>query len=78
MSFAVWFFTPTVCLLQIYEAHSSRHQQWNDWIKMTTSTTKLQKIYNKQGFLSPLPVLSDVELREAKEAFSKLEDEFGT
>ncbi|XP_037530998.1 probable alpha-ketoglutarate-dependent hypophosphite dioxygenase [Nematolebias whitei] len=44
---------------------------------MTTSTTKLQKIYNKQGFLSPLTVLSDTELREAKEAFSKLEDEFG-
>uniref|UniRef100_A0A3Q2ZYZ9 Zgc:174917 n=1 Tax=Kryptolebias marmoratus TaxID=37003 RepID=A0A3Q2ZYZ9_KRYMA len=44
---------------------------------MTTSTMKLQESYNQQGFLSPLPVLSDTELREAREAFSKLENEFG-
>lgn len=39
---------------------------------------KLQESYNQQGFLSPLSVLSDTELRETREAFSKLEDEFGT
>ncbi|XP_041847205.1 L-proline trans-4-hydroxylase [Melanotaenia boesemani] len=44
---------------------------------MTTSTTKLQESYNQQGFLSPLPVLNEMELREARQAFSKLEEEFG-
>ncbi|XP_059202855.1 probable alpha-ketoglutarate-dependent hypophosphite dioxygenase [Centropristis striata] len=44
---------------------------------MTTSTAKLQEIYNQQGFLSALPVLNETELREAKHAFSELEKEFG-
>nr|XP_046261963.1 phytanoyl-CoA dioxygenase domain-containing protein 1 [Scatophagus argus] len=44
---------------------------------MTTSEAKLQEIYNQQGFLSALPVLTDTELREAKHAFSELEREFG-
>ncbi|XP_026186528.1 phytanoyl-CoA dioxygenase domain-containing protein 1 [Mastacembelus armatus] len=44
---------------------------------MTTSTAKLQEIYNEQGFLSGLPVLDEMELREARYAFSELEKEFG-
>lgn len=44
---------------------------------MTTSAAKLQESYNQQGFLSALPVLNDTELREARHAFSKLEEEFG-
>lgn len=44
---------------------------------MTTSTAKLQEIYNQQGFLSPLPVLNETELKEARHAFSELEEEFG-
>ncbi|XP_035525346.1 probable alpha-ketoglutarate-dependent hypophosphite dioxygenase [Morone saxatilis] len=44
---------------------------------MTTSNTKLQEIYNQQGFLSALPVLNETELREAKHAFSELERKFG-
>lgn len=44
---------------------------------MTPSTAKLQEIYNQQGFLSALPVLNENELREAKHAFSVLEEEFG-
>ncbi|XP_050928181.1 L-proline trans-4-hydroxylase isoform X1 [Lates calcarifer] len=44
---------------------------------MTTSTDKQQEIYNQQGFLSALPVLTDTELREARHAFSELEKEFG-
>lgn len=44
---------------------------------MTTSTAKLQEIYNQQGFLSALPVLDESELREARRAFSELEEEFG-
>ncbi|XP_023152626.2 L-proline trans-4-hydroxylase [Amphiprion ocellaris] len=44
---------------------------------MTTSVTKLQQNYNQQGFLSALPVLNDAELREARQAFSELEKEFG-
>uniref|UniRef100_A0A3P8T8V2 Zgc:174917 n=1 Tax=Amphiprion percula TaxID=161767 RepID=A0A3P8T8V2_AMPPE len=44
---------------------------------MTTSVTKLQENYNQQGFLSALPVLNDAELREARQAFSELEKEFG-
>ncbi|XP_074529747.1 putative alpha-ketoglutarate-dependent hypophosphite dioxygenase [Halichoeres trimaculatus] len=44
---------------------------------MTTSMAKLQEIYNKKGFLSALPVLDEIELREAKRAFSELEEEFG-
>ncbi|CAJ1058058.1 uncharacterized protein LOC109994542 [Xyrichtys novacula] len=45
---------------------------------MTASATKLQEIYNQQGFLSALPVLTETELREARQAFSALEEEFGT
>lgn len=45
---------------------------------MTTSSGNLQELYSKQGYLSTLPVLSDTELREARHAFSQLEDEFGT
>ncbi|XP_020503578.1 ectoine dioxygenase [Labrus bergylta] len=44
---------------------------------MTTSIAKLQEIYNQQGFLSALPVLDETELREARRAFSELEEEFG-
>lgn len=44
---------------------------------MTTSTAKLQETYNKQGFLSALPILNEAELREARHAFSELEREFG-
>lgn len=44
---------------------------------MTTSTVKLQEIYNQQGFLSALPVLDELELREARQAFAELEEEFG-
>ncbi|XP_054593676.2 L-threonyl-[L-threonyl-carrier protein] 4-chlorinase-like [Nothobranchius furzeri] len=38
---------------------------------------ELQQSYNQQGFLSPLSVLNEMELREARDAFAKLEDEFG-
>uniref|UniRef100_A0A8C6T6F9 Zgc:174917 n=1 Tax=Neogobius melanostomus TaxID=47308 RepID=A0A8C6T6F9_9GOBI len=44
---------------------------------MTTSSGNLQEQYNTQGYLSALPVLSDSELRGARDAFSQLEDEFG-
>lgn len=44
---------------------------------MTTSMAKLQELYNEQGFLSALPVLDETELREARRAFSELEEEFG-
>lgn len=44
---------------------------------MTTSMATLQETYNQQGFLSALPVLSETELREARQAFSELEEEFG-
>ncbi|XP_070693412.1 uncharacterized protein [Pempheris klunzingeri] len=44
---------------------------------MTTSAAKLQGIYNQQGFLSALPVVNETELREANQAFSQLEKEFG-
>ncbi|XP_028271316.1 uncharacterized protein LOC114442178 [Parambassis ranga] len=44
---------------------------------MTTSMATLQETYNQQGFLSALPVLSETELREARQAFAELEDEFG-
>lgn len=44
---------------------------------MTTSTEKLRESYDQQGFLSTLPVLNEKELREARDAFSKLELEFG-
>ena len=44
---------------------------------MTASTAKQQEIYNQQGFLSALPVLSETELREARHAFSELEKDFG-
>uniref|UniRef100_A0A3B3YEY3 Uncharacterized protein n=1 Tax=Poecilia mexicana TaxID=48701 RepID=A0A3B3YEY3_9TELE len=45
---------------------------------MTTSPAELQERYNEEGFLSPLPVLDETELREARDAFAKLEEEFGT
>ncbi|KAM9850147.1 ectoine dioxygenase isoform 1-T3 [Aulostomus maculatus] len=38
---------------------------------------KLQETYKLQGFLSALPVLTETELREARQAFSELENEFG-
>ncbi|KAM9741331.1 L-threonyl-[L-threonyl-carrier protein] 4-chlorinase [Menidia menidia] len=44
---------------------------------MTSSTAELGRSYEQQGFLSPLPVLGETELREARQAFSKLEEEFG-
>ncbi|XP_061582210.1 L-threonyl-[L-threonyl-carrier protein] 4-chlorinase [Cololabis saira] len=44
---------------------------------MTTSAAELQASYEQQGFLSALPVLNEEELREARLAFSKLEEEFG-
>ncbi|KAK5925238.1 hypothetical protein CgunFtcFv8_018043 [Champsocephalus gunnari] len=44
---------------------------------MTSSTNKLQEVYNQLGFLSALPVLNQTQLREAKRAFSELEEEFG-
>ncbi|XP_033949375.1 probable alpha-ketoglutarate-dependent hypophosphite dioxygenase [Pseudochaenichthys georgianus] len=44
---------------------------------MTSSTNKLQEVYNQLGFLSALPVLNQTQLREAKHAFSELEEEFG-
>nr|XP_019935246.1 PREDICTED: uncharacterized protein LOC109624777 [Paralichthys olivaceus]XP_019935255.1 PREDICTED: uncharacterized protein LOC109624777 [Paralichthys olivaceus] len=44
---------------------------------MTTSTNKQREVYNQQGFLSALPVLSHEELKEARHAFSELEGEFG-
>ena len=44
---------------------------------MTTSMDKLQEIYNQRGYLSALPVLNETELREARQAFSELEKEFG-
>lgn len=44
---------------------------------METSTAKVQEIYNEQGYLSALPVLDELELREARHAFSELENEFG-
>ncbi|MED6275631.1 hypothetical protein CHARACLAT_028417 [Characodon lateralis] len=45
---------------------------------MNTSAAKLQESYQQEGFLSPLPVLDEIELKEAREAFAKLEEEFGT
>lgn len=44
---------------------------------MATSTAKVQETYNKEGYLSALPVLDETELREARHAFSELEKEFG-
>ncbi|KAM6923823.1 L-threonyl-[L-threonyl-carrier protein] 4-chlorinase [Xenentodon cancila] len=44
---------------------------------MTTSMAELPERYMEQGFLSALPVLNEEELREARLAFSKLEEEFG-
>lgn len=44
---------------------------------MSTSTSELRDRYNQQGFLSALPILSETELREARHAFSLLEEEFG-
>lgn len=44
---------------------------------MTTCTAKVQQIYREQGYLSALPVLDETELREARHAFSELENEFG-
>uniref|UniRef100_A0A3B5K858 Zgc:174917 n=1 Tax=Takifugu rubripes TaxID=31033 RepID=A0A3B5K858_TAKRU len=36
-----------------------------------------EDIYGQQGFLSALPVLTDAELKEARDAFSELEARFG-
>lgn len=44
---------------------------------MTTSETQLRDTYNQQGYLSPLPILNETELREARHAFAELEREFG-
>ncbi|KAG9341717.1 hypothetical protein JZ751_018781 [Albula glossodonta] len=44
---------------------------------MSFSVAELQSSYEQQGFLSGLPVLSEVELQEAREAFGRLEKEFG-
>lgn len=43
-----------------------------------TTPSGIRDLYNAQGYLSSLPVLSDTELREARHTFSQLEDEFGT
>ncbi|XP_076018915.1 putative alpha-ketoglutarate-dependent hypophosphite dioxygenase [Genypterus blacodes] len=56
-------------------AHTRSSQA--DRQKMTTSVPKLQETYNQQGFLTSLPVLSETELREARNAFAELEGEFG-
>ncbi|XP_056151248.1 L-proline trans-4-hydroxylase [Lampris incognitus] len=37
---------------------------------------RLQEIYNKQGYLTGLPILSKTELIEARRAFSELEKQF--
>ncbi|KAK2849292.1 hypothetical protein Q5P01_009126 [Channa striata] len=44
---------------------------------MTTSTATVQELYNRQGYLSALPVLNETELKDARHAFSELEKEFG-
>ncbi|XP_055015328.1 probable alpha-ketoglutarate-dependent hypophosphite dioxygenase isoform X2 [Boleophthalmus pectinirostris] len=44
---------------------------------MTTSSDELQELYSQQGYLSALSVLSEAELREARQAFSQLEEQFG-
>lgn len=44
---------------------------------MTTATAQVQQVYNKQGYLSALPVLNATELGEARQAFADLEKEFG-
>lgn len=46
-------------------------------MEMITPMDELQEIYNQQGFLSALPVLDEMQLREARNAFSELEREFG-
>lgn len=52
-----------------------RHQQRNTLANMTAA--KVKEVYDEQGYLSALPVLSDSELREARSAFAELEKEFG-
>ncbi|XP_010866942.2 probable alpha-ketoglutarate-dependent hypophosphite dioxygenase [Esox lucius] len=44
---------------------------------MSDSTSELRQKYNQEGFLSALPVLDETEVREARQAFSHLEREFG-
>ncbi|XP_029918146.1 uncharacterized protein LOC115366715 [Myripristis murdjan] len=44
---------------------------------MTASMATLKETYNREGYLSALPILSETELREARQAFSELEKEFG-
>ncbi|KAJ8282069.1 hypothetical protein COCON_G00045880 [Conger conger] len=44
---------------------------------MSTSMAELRSSYTKQGFLSGLPVLDALELQATREAFGKLESEFG-
>ncbi|XP_004073400.1 uncharacterized protein LOC101169464 [Oryzias latipes] len=45
---------------------------------MTTSAAEIKKLYEEQGYLSAIPVLSETELREARQAFSELEEKLGT
>lgn len=44
---------------------------------MTPPSGKLQELYSKQGYLSALSVLKETELKEARHAFSELEEELG-
>ncbi|XP_029021951.1 phytanoyl-CoA dioxygenase domain-containing protein 1 [Betta splendens] len=44
---------------------------------MTAATATVQQRYREQGFASALPVLSEAELREARQAFAELEKERG-
>lgn len=44
---------------------------------MTTSAAEIKKLYEEQGYLSAIPVLSETELREARQAFSELEEKLG-
>ncbi|KAM6976730.1 L-threonyl-[L-threonyl-carrier protein] 4-chlorinase [Aplochiton taeniatus] len=44
---------------------------------MTSTMAELRDAYNHKGYLSPLPVLDETELREARHAFAELEEEFG-
>ncbi|XP_033830255.1 L-threonyl-[L-threonyl-carrier protein] 4-chlorinase [Periophthalmus magnuspinnatus] len=42
-----------------------------------TTRSDLQEAYVQEGFLSPLPVLTQEELSDARLAFSRLEEQFG-
>ncbi|KAL4648845.1 hypothetical protein GN956_G7482 [Arapaima gigas] len=43
---------------------------------MAPTATELKALYEQQGFLTELPVLSNTELQEARVAFAQLEKEF--